>query len=93
MTREEIAALLKDEGFLHVYEWKDAPNAVYPNHSHKGKVSFYVLNGDIAVTLGGIERVINAGDRLDIPPGTEHSAKVGANGCEFLIGEEIQGDS
>jgi len=34
-----------------------------------------------------------AGERFDVPIGTKHSAVVGPEGCDWVVGEEIEGDS
>lgn len=83
---------LKEEGFSHVFDWHDDPNTEYPEHSHKGKVSFYVLNGSVTFT-GEINMTVNYGERFDVPIGVKHSAIVGPDGCDWVVGEEIEGDS
>ncbi len=82
----------KNEGFAHVYEWHDEPNTEYPEHAHKGKVSFYVLQGSV-IFSGKINQTVKAGERFDVPVGIKHSALVGPEGCDWIIGEEIEGDS
>lgn len=85
---------LKKEGFTHVYEWKDVPNTEYPLHSHRGKVSFYIIEGDMKMNLDGVSiHGLVAGARMDVPEGVPHTAKIGPNGCLYVIGEEIEGDS
>lgn len=93
MNKEELMQKLRDEGFPHIYEWHDEPGTVYPEHSHKGKVSFYVLEGSILMNIDGIHTIIRKGERLDVPVGHSHTAKVGTEGCTFIVGEEIEGDS
>jgi hypothetical protein len=83
---------LKQEGFPIVYEWHDKPGTVYENHAHQGKVSFYVIDGSVSMSFG-IERVVSIGERFDVPVGIEHSAKVGENGCQYVVGQEIEGDA
>ena len=36
---------------------------------------FHTRDGDVE---------LHAGDRLDLPPGTEHSATVGPSGCQCM---------
>lgn len=84
---------LQDEGFAHIYEWSDEPGTEYPAHSHKGAVSMYILKGGIVFWFGTEEIALNEGDRFDAPVGIEHTAKVGSDGCTFLVGEMIEGDS
>jgi predicted nucleotidyltransferase len=86
------ATKLKEEGFSHVFDWHDEPNTEYPEHSHKGKVSFYVLKGSVTFS-GEINITVNSGERFDVPVGVKHSAIVGPDGCDWVVGEEIEGDS
>lgn len=83
---------LKEEGFAHVFDWHDEPNTKYDPHSHKGKVSFYIIQGSVTFS-GGITETIKAGERFDVPIGVTHSAVVGPEGCDWVVGEEIEGDS
>ncbi len=92
MTIEEVKHQLISEGFAHVYEWKDEPGTEYSSHAHNGKVTIFVTVGSVTFS-GSIEKVVAAGERFDVPPGVKHSAKVGLDGCEYVVGEEIEGDS
>ena len=83
---------LKEEGFSHVFDWHDEPNTEYPEHSHKGMVSFYVLKGSVAFS-GSINVIVKSGERFDVPVGIIHYAIVGTEGCDWIVGEEIEGDS
>ena len=93
MEKEKYKKQLEAEGFKHIYEWTDASNTEYKEHSHKDKVSFFLTDGDLTMTIGGKTHVIKSGERMDVPVGVAHSAKVGANGCTFIVGEMIEGDS
>jgi quercetin dioxygenase-like cupin family protein len=92
MDSQDFKQQLKDEGFAHVYEWTDSPGTVYPEHAHKGKVSFYIVEGSVTFS-GGINKTVSVGERFDVPIGVPHSAIVGQEGCVFVVGEEIEGDS
>jgi quercetin dioxygenase-like cupin family protein len=83
---------LKKEGFTHIYEWTDAPHTTYPEHAHKGKVSLFVMRGEVTF-LGGIEHTVREGERFDVPVGAAHTALVGLEGWDVIVGEEIEGDS
>lgn len=92
MDEEEIKQQLISEGFAHVYEWKDEPNAEYEEHAHQGKVSLYIISGSVSFS-GDFDKTLITGDRFDVPIGAKHSAIVGPDGCEYIVGEEIEGDS
>ena len=36
---------------------------------------------------------LKKGDRFDVIPGKSHTAQVGPNGCRYVVGEMIKGDS
>lgn len=92
-TVSEIKDEFKGEGFSNVYEWTDEPNTKYSEHSHKGRVSFYVTKGNILININGSSTLVESGERLDVPVGVAHTAKVGSDGCSYIVGEEIEGDS
>jgi len=93
MNTEEIKKQFLLEGFANVYDWIDGPGKEYEEHSHKGKVSFYVVKGSILMNVNGIHTTVYAGNRFDVPEGLPHTAKVGNEGCMFVVAEEIKGDS
>lgn len=93
MNKEDLKKKLADEGFLHIYEWHDEPGTEYPEHEHKGAVSMYILDGGLTFWFGFDQIILKGGDRFDVPIGKVHTAKVGADGCTFLVGEMIDGDS
>ena len=93
MNKEALKTKLSSEGFPFVYEWKDEPNVEYGEHAHKGKTVFYVLHGSIEIYLGGKTLLFKEGDRFDAPVGMQHSAKVGPDGCDYVVGEEFEDDT
>jgi predicted alpha/beta hydrolase family esterase len=74
-----------------VYEWNDEPNTEYDEHHHKGKVSFYVINGSVTFT-SGINQTVSQYQRIDVPVGVQHTATVGSEGCRYIVGQEIEDD-
>ena len=90
---ERYIQKFEEEGFTSVYEWQDPAGKIYPEHSHKGKVSIFVTDGSITFDLDGVEKEIVAPRRFDIPANTPHSAVVGPQGWIAIIGEEVKGDS
>jgi len=66
--------------------WSNGPHAVYASHRHPYHKVLYVVRGSIVFTLhpsGELCR-LGPGDRLDLPPGTDHSAVVGPDGVTCL---------
>ena len=90
---ERFIKQLESEGFANVFEDQDQPNAVYPPHSHQGKVTLWITDGSMEFTMAGKTSEYNAGDRINVPPGTEHSSTVGPNGAIYIVAEEIENDS
>ncbi|MCA9351152.1 hypothetical protein KC929_00045 [Patescibacteria group bacterium] len=89
--KEKLKTQLQDE-YPIVYEWHDGPNVEYEEHEHQGRVSFYVVEGSVTF-MDGIDRTVSAGERFDVPPKVKHSAKVGPEGCTYIVGQEIEGDA
>jgi quercetin dioxygenase-like cupin family protein len=79
-TRDELEGRLRDEGLSEARWWSNAPGDTYGWHDHpyhkvlfcaEGSIVFHTRDGDVD---------LRSGDRLDIEPGTEHAATVGADG-------------
>ena len=79
----EVIEALESEG-LEPYSWSNGPGFVYGKHSHPyhkvlvctaGSIVFHTPSRDIALT---------AGDRMDLPAGTLHSATVGPEGVTCI---------
>jgi len=88
MNVAELAKKLREEGFAHTYAWQDGPGAVYPDHTHPTLTAHIILEGEMTLTMGGESRTYRAGDRCDVPAGSVHSARMGPEGCRYLIGEK-----
>ena len=71
---------------LRPYQWSNAPGDVYAAHTHAYHKVLYVVRGSIAFGLpqNGRQVTLQAGDRLDLPPGVAHDAVVGPAGVVCL---------
>jgi quercetin dioxygenase-like cupin family protein len=78
---------LEGEGF-DVWAWTDQPGADYRPHTHDHDESLWVVAGDITFAAAGREFRLGPGDRLMLPKGTVHTARAGAAGATYLIGEK-----
>jgi mannose-6-phosphate isomerase-like protein (cupin superfamily) len=87
MEEKELAKKLQQEGFGHTYVWQDGPNAHYPDHTHAMETAHIILSGEMTLTQGGNAETYRAGQRCDVPAGVVHSARMGPQGCRYLIGE------
>jgi quercetin dioxygenase-like cupin family protein len=90
MASEEgtLRQQLEREGFSHTFVWYDAPGRIYPDHTHAGLTAHIILEGEMTLTFKGESHTCHVGERCDVPAGTVHSARVGPNGCRYLIGEK-----
>jgi quercetin dioxygenase-like cupin family protein len=68
------------------HAWSNAPGDVYAPHSHAYHKVLYCLRGSIVFRLAdsGEEFELRPGDRLEIEPGTAHSAVVGPQGVTCM---------
>lgn len=92
MTKDQIIEQFKKDGYAHVFEWHDEPNTVYDEHEHKGRTAFYIVKGSVTFT-SGFDKSFKEGERFDVPPHVKHTAIVGPEGCDWIVAEEIEGDS
>lgn len=77
-------ARLRAEG-LHPRAWGNPPGDTYGWHAHGYDKVLYCVTGGITFHLGeGEDVVLGAGDRLEIPPGTQHAATVGPDGVRCV---------
>lgn len=88
MNERELTEQLRREAFTRIYAWQDAPHAEYPPHVHPVETAHVVLQGEIAITMDGRTRTYHSGQRFDVPAGAVHAARIGPQGCRYLIGEK-----
>jgi hypothetical protein len=89
MESSGLERQLRQEGFRHVYVWQDGAHAFYPDHTHPVDTAHIILDGEMTLTCGGVTKNYKAGERPpDVPAGAVHSARMGAAGCQYLIGEK-----
>jgi quercetin dioxygenase-like cupin family protein len=88
MDEKELARQLGREGFARTFVWEDGPNAFYPAHTHTGETAHVILRGEMTLTMDGVAKTYRQGERCDVPAGAVHTAKMGAGGCRYLVGEK-----
>jgi quercetin dioxygenase-like cupin family protein len=71
---------------LRPYQWSNGPGDVYAPHCHTYEKVIYVLSGSITFGLVDLhaELHLGPGDRLDLPAGITHDARVGPHGVVCL---------
>jgi quercetin dioxygenase-like cupin family protein len=84
---EDLMARLRTEA-SGCYSWSNGPGDRYAAHSHNYEKVLYCVEGSITFVLEGDGRRIDLKpeDRLELPPGTVHSAVVGPAGCTCIEG-------
>jgi quercetin dioxygenase-like cupin family protein len=83
-----IRMQLEEEGF-NVFRWRDEAGVSYDPHSHAHDESLWVIDGELVFGAGGRDFRLRSGDRLMLPRGTVHTARTGADGATYLIGERV----
>ena len=70
------------------YSWSNGPGDVYGAHSHGYEKVLYCVEGSITFRLEseGRDLELGPGDRMVLPSGTVHSARVGPAGCVCIEG-------
>jgi quercetin dioxygenase-like cupin family protein len=87
LDESELRKQLEAEGFSGTFVWQDAPEAFYSDHTHAARTAHIILDGEMTLTMKGGSQTYRAGDRCDVPAGAVHSARMGARGCRYLVGE------
>jgi hypothetical protein len=83
-TRDEAIAAFEAGGCSSPRPWGNGPGDVYGWHEHGYHKVLFCVAGSIVFHTDDGDVALDAGDRLDLPPGTRHAATVGPEGCECL---------
>jgi mannose-6-phosphate isomerase-like protein (cupin superfamily) len=79
-SRENLEALLRREGLANLQWWSNGAGDRYGWHEHEYQKVLYCASGSIVFHTRERDVALSSGDRLDLPPGTEHAATVGPDG-------------
>ena len=74
---------------MSVAEWTDSPGTHYAEHAHRQDELLIVLDGGMTMTIGGQERTLGPGDRLELRAGEPHLATIGPDGATYLVGRRL----
>jgi mannose-6-phosphate isomerase-like protein (cupin superfamily) len=83
-TVEDTTAAFTAEGCSPAHAWGTGSGDAYARHSHDYHKVLFCLSGSIVFHTDEGDIDLRAGDRLDIEPGTAHSATVGPGGCRCV---------
>ncbi|MEX1046786.1 MAG: cupin domain-containing protein [Actinomycetota bacterium] len=75
-SREELEAQLPSSPRW----WSNGPGDTYGKHSHTQHKVLFCQEGSIVFHTDEGDIELEAGDRLDLDPGTDHAATVGPRG-------------
>jgi len=84
---KHIEAQLRAEA-RDVYGWSNGPGDRYEQHAHAYHKLLYCTQGSIDFRLDdGRTLTLRPGDRMVLPAGTPHAARVGSEGCVCVEGK------
>lgn len=81
-----IERQLRADGFTDIRTQRDSPGIHYPPHTHPIVTAHVILEGSMELMLGEQRDVLKSGDRFDVPANTVHEARIGPEGCTYVIG-------
>jgi quercetin dioxygenase-like cupin family protein len=76
---------LRRDGFT-VERKTVAPSTCAAEHAHPFDVRALILNGEITLTVEGIDYTYRVGDIFVMPAGHRHAETVGPEGVEYVVG-------
>ena len=82
-SEADIESRFRDEG-VSPRAWGNAPGDTYEWHEHGYHKELYCVEGSIVFHTHDGDFELEAGDRLDVEPGTQHAATVGPSGCRCV---------
>jgi quercetin dioxygenase-like cupin family protein len=83
-SRWQLEARFHQEGLTDVRWWSNQAGDRYERHAHRYHKILYCAEGSIVFHADGRDLELRPGDRLDIEPGTAHSATVGPQGVSCV---------
>jgi Cupin domain. len=83
-SRLDADAAFVAEGCSGPSSWSNGPLETYGRHEHAYHKVLFCLSGSITFHTDDGDIELGAGDRLDLEPGTAHSATVGPRGCRCV---------
>jgi quercetin dioxygenase-like cupin family protein len=83
LSAADVEARFRDQG-LSPSSWGNGPGDRYDWHEHGYHKVLYCVEGSIVFHTHDGDFDLEAGDRLDVEPGTDHAATVGPSGCRCV---------
>jgi len=82
-ARANAEAAFHEEG-LSPHTWSNQPGYRYGEHEHDYHKVLFCIDGSITFHTASGDIDLGPGDRLDLPPRTQHSATVGESGVTCM---------
>lgn len=82
-ARAAAERAFREEGLV-PETWSNQPGYVYGEHEHDYHKVLFCVDGSITFHIREGDIDIHPGDRLDLSPGTPHSATVGPDGVTCM---------
>ena len=82
--RPDALEAFADEECSNPRPWNNAPGDTYGPHVHGYHKVLFCMEGSVTFHLDEGDVALEAGDRLDLGPGTVHGATVGPKGCACI---------
>jgi mannose-6-phosphate isomerase-like protein (cupin superfamily) len=82
-SRAVIEATLVAEGLV-PHAWGNGAGVTYGRHAHGFHKVLVCVSGSIVFHTDAGDVELGPGDRMELPPGVEHAATVGAGGVECV---------
>ena len=88
MKDEQFEFALRRDGF-DVERKALPPMLTVAEHAHPFDVRALVLNGEITLTVEGVEYAYREGDIFVLPAGHRHAEAAGPAGVDYLVGRRL----
>ena len=85
MTEDEFRALAVDEGYVNFRSVRYEPGNRPELHAHDVSAKVLLLEGTFAMGYADDEMTLGVGDTCEVPAGTLHSERTGAEGATVLL--------
>ena len=82
--------LFGDGAMLNLLEFE--PGAEVGTHAHPHEQLGHVLEGELALTIDGVEHLLGPGDAYQIPGGVEHSARSAERSLVMEVFQPVRED-
>ena len=86
MDAHEFEAQLRRDGYLDIKTRLIDPAVQTSNHCHQFDTRLLVLEGEATITCGGLQRIYQAGEVMEIEAGVEHHERYGRSRFGFIVG-------